>query len=192
MNNLINLTSTSNLNRNNNNNNSIRNMLESNLDNEFTFNISSYETHVNQIEMLKNEIQYGNIINMPEITVIDIIHTIISNKDASNEYEKMYVNFMNFLEFHDRQYTDKFNDLLNYILESMSEEEKQSQYKDSDGNPILLSKPRLERSYNNHFIINEIKGDDLYKLTMAVIRKIKNIRQYEQDYCTNKPSTLSH
>ena len=189
-NNTINLTTISGLNNNNNNSNSIRTMLESNLENETT-NTYSHENLINQIETLKNGIQYGSIIQMKEIDIINVLRTVISCKETSTIHENMYVDFMNFLEFHDRQYSDKFKDLVNHILENISEEEKQTLYRDEDGNPVLLSKPRLERNYNDTYMTRDIKEDDLYKLTIAVIRKMKNIRQYEQDYCINISSTSS-
>ena len=191
MNNTINLTTISGLNNNNNNSNSIRTMLESNLENETT-NTYSHENLINQIETLKNGIQYGSIIQMKEIDIINVLRTVISCKETSTIHENMYVDFMNFLEFHDRQYSDKFKDLVNHILENISKEEKQTLYRDEDGNPVLLSKPRLERNYNDTYMTRDIKEDDLYKLTIAVIRKMKNIRQYEEDYCNTKLSTVSH
>lgn len=191
MNNTINLTTISGLNNNNNNNNSIRTMLESNLENETT-NTYSHENLINQIETLKNGIQYGSIVQMKEIDIINVLRTVISCKENSTIHENMYVDFMNFLEFHDTQYSDKFKDLVNHILENISEEEKQTLYRDEDGNPVLLSKPRLERNYNDTYMTRDIKEDDLYKLTIAVIRKMKNIRQYEEDYCNTKLSTSSH
>ena len=78
------------------------------------------------------------------------------------------------------------------LLENISEAEKQTLYKDEDGNPVLLSKPRLERNYNNTYITRDIKNDNMYKLTMTIIRKMKNILHYEQDYCINISSTSSH
>lgn len=191
MNNTINLTTISGLNNNNNNSNSIRTMLESNLENETT-NTYSHENLINQIETLKNGIQYGSIIQMKEIDIINVLRTVISCKETSTIHENMYVDFMNFLEFHDTQYSDKFKDLENHILENISKEEKQTLYRDEDGNPVLLSKPRLERNYNDTYMTRDIKEDDLYKLTIAVIRKMKNIRQYEEDYCNTKLSTVSH
>ena len=190
-NNTINLTTISGLNNNNNNSNSIRTMLESNLENETT-NTYSHENLINQIETLKNGIQYGSIIQMKEIDIINVLRTVISCKETSTIHENMYVDFMNFLEFHDTQYSDKFKDLENHILENISKEEKQTLYRDEDGNPVLLSKPRLERNYNDTYMTRDIKEDDLYKLTIAVIRKMKNIRQYEEDYCNTKLSTVSH
>tara|TARA_B110000037_G_scaffold219303_1_gene284212 strand:+ start:2838 stop:3377 length:540 start_codon:yes stop_codon:yes gene_type:complete len=165
---------------------------ETEAENEATSNISSYREMSNSVEILKNGIQYGSIVQMNEFEIINILSTVISCKETSIVYERMYVDFMNFLELHDRQYSDKFNDLLDHILENMSEEEKQNQYKDEDGNPVLLSKPRLERTYNDNYITNEIKQDDLYKLIIMVIRKMKNILHYEQDYRINISSTSSH
>ena len=187
-NNTINLTTISGL--NNNNNNSIRTMLESNLENETT-NTYSHENLINQIETLKNGIQYGSIIQMKEIDIINVLRTVISCKETSTIHENMYVDFMNFLEFHDRQYSDKFKDLVNHILENISKEEKQTLYRDEDGNPVLLSKPRLERNYNDTYMTRDIKEDDLYKLTMTIIKKMKNILHYEEDYCNTKLSTAS-
>ena len=173
-NNTINLTTISGLNNNNNNSNSIRTMLESNLENETT-NTYSHENLINQIETLKNGIQYGSIIQMKEIDIINVLRTVISCKETSTIHENMYVDFMNFLEFHDTQYSDKFKDLENHILENISKEEKQTLYRDEDGNPVLLSKPRLERNYNDTYMTRDIKEDDLYKLTIAVIRKKKRL-----------------
>jgi hypothetical protein len=183
-----------------NNSNSTRSMLEyfneheteTEGENEATSNISSYREMSNRVEILKNGIQYGSIVQMKEIDIINVLRTVISCKENSTIHENMYVDFMNFLEFHDRQYSDKFKDLVNHILENISEEEKQTLYRDEDGNPVLLSKPRLERNYNNTYMTRDIKEDDLYKLTIAVIRKMKNIRQYEEDYCINISSTASH
>jgi hypothetical protein len=183
-----------------NNSNSTRSMLEyfneheteTEGENEATSNISSYREMSNRVEILKNGIQYGSIVQMKEIDIINVLRTVISCKENSTIHENMYVDFMNFLEFHDRQYSDKFKDLENHILENISKEEKQTIYRDEDGNPVLLSKPRLERNYNNTYMTRDIKEDDLYKLTIAVIRKMKNIRQYEEDYCINISSTASH
>jgi len=182
--------------------NSNRNMLEyfneneTETETEATFNISSYREMSNHVEILKNGIQYGSIAQLKEIDIINILRTVISCKETSTIHENMYVDFMNFLELHDRQYSDKFNDLLDHILENISEEEKQSLYRDDAGNPVLLSKPRLERNYNDTYMTRYIKNDNMYKLTMTIIRKIKNILHYEQDYCINISSTsttsLSH
>ena len=186
------------------NNNSNRNMLEyfnenetkTETETEATFNISSYREMSNHVEILKNGIQYGSIVQLKETDIINILRTVISCKETSTIHENMYVDFMNFLELHDRQYSDKFNDLLDHILENISEEEKQSLYKDEDGNPVLLSKPRLERNYNDTYMTRDIKNDNMYKLTMTIIKKMKNILQYEEDYCINISSTsttsLSH
>ena len=177
------------------NNNSTRSMLELFNENETetepTSNISSYREINNNVEILKNGIQYGSIVQMKEFEIINILNTVISCKETSIEHEHIYSEFMNFLELQDRQYSDKFKDLLDHIFENISEEEKQSLYKDDDGNPVLLSKPRLERTHNDNYITNEIKEDDLYKLAMTIIRKIKNILHYEQDYCINISSTSS-
>ena len=183
-----------------NNSNSTRSMLEYFNEtetetegvNEATSNISSYREMSNQVEILKNGIQYGSIVQMKEFEIINILNTVISCKETSTIHENMYVDFMNFLEFHDRQYSDKFNDLLDHILENISEAEKQTLYKDEDGNPVLLSKPRLERNYNNTYTTRDIKNDNMYKLTMTIIKKMKNILHYEQDYCINISSTSSH
>jgi hypothetical protein len=183
-----------------NNSNSTRSMLEyfneheteTEGENEATSNISSYREMSNRVEIFKNGIQYGSIVQMKEVDIINVLRTVISCKETSTIHENMYVDFMNFLEFHDTQYSDKFKDLVNHILENISEEEKQTLYRDEDGNPVLLSKPRLERNYNNTYMTRDIKEDDLYKLTIAVIRKMKNIRQYEEDYCINISSTASH
>ena len=172
------------------NNNSTRSMLELFNDNEtvneVTSDISSYIEMSNGVEILKNGIQYDNVVNMKEYTIINNIHSVIVCKDTSIEHENIYSEFMNFLEFHDRRYSDKLNDLLDHILENISEEEIQYLYKDEAGNPVLLSKPRLERTYNDNYITNEIKEDDLYKLATSVIRKMKNIIHYEEDYCINE------
>ena len=177
-----------------NNSNSTRSMLEyfNETETEPTSNISSYREINNNVEILKNGIQYGSIVQMKEFEIINILTTVISCKETSTIHENMYVDFMNFLEFYDKQYSDKFNDLLDHILENMSEEEKQNQYKDADGNPVLVSKPRLERNYNNTYMTRDIKNDNMYKLTMTIIKKMKNIRQYEEDYCINISSTSSH
>jgi len=176
-----------------NNSNSTRSMLEyfNETETEPTSNISSYREINNNVEILKNGIQYGSIVQMKEFEIINILTTVISCKETSTIHENMYVDFMNFLEFYDKQYSDKFNDLLDHILENMSEEEKQNQYKDADGNPVLVSKPRLERNYNNTYMTRDIKNDNMYKLTMTIIKKMKNIRQYEEDYCINISSTSS-
>jgi len=182
------------------NNNSNRNMLEyfnenetkTEDENEATSNISSYREMSNRVEILKNGIQYGSIVQMKEIDIINVLRTVISCKETSTIHENMYVDFMNFLEFHDTQYSDKFKDLVNHILENISEAEKQTLYKDEDGNPVLLSKPRLERNYNNTYTTRDIKHDNMYKLTMTIIKKMKNILHYEQDYRINISSTSSH
>ena len=176
-----------------NNSNSTRSMLEyfNETETEPTSNISSYREINNNVKILKNGIQYGSIVQMKEFEIINILTTVISCKETSTIHENMYVDFMNFLEFYDKQYSDKFNDLLDHILENMSEGEKQNQYKDADGNPVLVSKPRLERNYNNTYMTRDIKNDNMYKLTMTIIKKMKNIRQYEEDYCINISSTSS-
>jgi len=178
------------------NNNSTRRMLElfndNETENEATSNISSHEKLINQIETLKNGIQYGSIVQMKVFEIINILNTVISCKETSTIHENMYVDFMNFLEFHDRQYSDKFNNLLDHILENISEEENQTLYRDDDGNPVLLSKPRLERNYNDNYMTRDIKNDNMYKLTMTIIKKMKNILHYEEDYCINISSTSSH
>jgi len=177
------------------NNNSTRRMLElfndNETENEATSNISSHEKLINQIETLKNGIQYGSIVQMKVFEIINILNTVISCKETSTIHENMYVDFMNFLEFHDRQYSDKFNNLLDHILENISEEENQTLYRDDDGNPVLLSKPRLERNYNDNYMTRDIKNDNMYKLTMTIIKKMKNILHYEEDYCINISSTSS-
>jgi hypothetical protein len=172
-------------------NNIIRSILENNNVNETTYNISSCEKLIIHIETLKNGIQHGNIVDMKEYDIVNTIHSVIVCKDTSIEYENIYSDFMSFLEIHDTQNVDKFNDLLDHILENMTNEEKESFPIDSDGNTLLISKPRLERTYNDNYITTVIKNDNMYKLTMSIIKNMKNILQYENDYRVNISSASS-
>ena len=169
----------------------IRSILENNNVNETTYNISSCEKLIIHVETLKNGIQHGNIVDMKEYDIVNTIHSVIVCKDTSIEYENIYSDFMSFLEIHETQNVDKFNDLLDHILENMTNEEKESFPIDSDGNTLLISKPRLERTYNDNYITTVIKNDNMYKLTMSIIKNMKNILQYENDYRVNISSASS-
>jgi len=172
-------------------NDTIRSILENNNVNETTYNILSCEKLIIHIETLKNGIQYGNIVNMNHHDIVNTIHSTIVCKDTSIEYENIYSDFMSFLEIHETQNVDKFNDLSDHILENMANEEKELFPIDSDGNTLLISKPRLERTYNDNYITTVIKNDNMYKLTMSIIKNMKNILQYENDYRVNISSASS-
>lgn len=174
------------INRNSNN----RNLLE--IDNKSTFTIPSYIELNNMVESLKDHIQQGSIINMKEYEITNIIHSVITCKDSSIEHEKkIYIDFINFLEIYETQYQNKYNDLVKHILENLTDEETQTFPRDNNGNTMLLSKPRLERNYNDNYITSVIRDDNMYKLILSITCTMKNIFQYETDYSRTNPSTLT-
>jgi hypothetical protein len=177
----------SNSHRNSNN----RNLLEID-NNESTSNIHSYIELNNMVESLKDHIQQGSLINMKECEITNIIHSVITCKDSSIEQEsKIYIDFINFLEIYETRYQDKYNDLVKHILDNLTVEETQTFPRDNNGNILLLSKPRLERNYNDNYITSVIRDDNMYKLTLSITCTMKNIFQYETDYSRTNPSISS-
>ena len=87
----------------------------------------------------------------------------------------------NFLEIHNNQYKEKYNDLLAYVIENMSNEERNKLYKNEKGEPMLLLKPILKRQcriYNSEQVYN----DSLYKLLTNIMSQLEIIIQIENDY----------
>lgn len=154
--------------------------------NEYTSNISLI-TLKSIISSIKEEIQQGNIVKKKSYEIEDIVHLINRSRDESEEYQHICLDFINFLEIYNAQYKDKYDDLINHILENLTNDDKQACCRDHNGKIVLLSKPRLERSYNvNH----NIKNNKMYKLILSITNHIKNIVQYESDYNINNPSVL--
>ena len=52
---------------------------------------------------------------------------------------------------------------------------------DGYGNPLLLAKPMLERSYNN-IHIKHLMDEDIYRLITSIKSNMKNIVQFENQY----------
>jgi len=136
------------------------------------------------IEYLKDIIKDGNIIIMEKYDVTDIISSIVNCKTISNDYENHYNELIKFLEIYNDQYKQKYDDLLIYILENMTDEKKELLLKDTDGNPILIVKPMLKRQYNT-YISNLVLTDILYTLVSHIIIHIENIFQYEDHFINN-------
>ena len=74
------------------------------------------------------------------------------------------------MDLHIKQYNDKYNDLIEYILENMSCDEKEKMPKDNNNNVVLLARPYLERSSNMNYLDDNIRRDKIYK----TITKIKD------------------
>mgnify|MGYP000610007256 len=102
-------------------------------------------------------------------------------KDVSTEYLDSYEEFIGFLEIYETQYKEKYTDLINYILDNMTNDEKKMLPRDEYGNPVLLAKPTLERSYNN-IHIKHFVNEDIYKLMTSIKSNMKNIVQFENQY----------
>jgi len=85
----------------------------------------------------------------------------------------------------------KNNDLIEYILENMSHEEKEKMPKDNNNNVLLLAIPYLERSSNMNYLDNNIRRDKVYKTIIKIKDKLKNIFQFENQY-KNKISSNNY
>jgi len=66
-------------------------------------------------------------------------------------------------------------------LDNMTNDEKKMLPRDEYGNPVLLAKPTLERSYNN-IHIKHFVNEDIYKLMTSIKSNMKNIVQFENQY----------
>ena len=113
------------------------------------------------------------------------------NKNTSIEHIKIYSEFTKFLDLHIKQYNDKYNDLIEYILENMSCDEKEKMPKDNNNNVLLLAKPYLERSSNMNYLDLNIRRDKVYKTIIKIKDKLKNIFQFENQY-KNKISSNNY
>lgn len=170
------------------NTNEYNNHLNLNDLNVYTSGTDSYELK-GIISSIKDDIQQGNIVKKKNCEIANIVQSIIAYSDESEEYQHICLDFINFLEIYNAQYKDKYDDLINHILENLTNDDKQSCYRDHNGKIVLLSKPRLERTYNvNH----TIKNNEMYKLILSITSHIKNIAQHERDYNINISTRSLH
>lgn len=135
------------------------------------------------IEYLKDNIKDGGIIKMEKYDVTDIITSIVTCKTISNDYETHYNELIKFLEIYNDQYKKKYDDLLIYILENMTDEKKELLIKDTDGKPILIIKPMLKRQT---YVYDLVLTDILYTSISDTIIQIEKIFQMEDQYLNNK------
>ena len=133
------------------------------------------------IEYLKTNIKDGGLVKINEENINDIVTMLFTFKDVSTEYLDSYEEFIGFLEIYETQYKEKYTDLINYILDNMTNDEKKMLPRDEYGNPVLLAKPTLERSYNN-IHIKHFVNEDIYKLMTSIKSNMKNIVQFENQY----------
>lgn len=144
-------------------------------------NIITFDEYERNIEYLKTNIKDGGLVKINEENTSDIVNMLFTFKDVSTVYLHTYDEFIGFLEIYDTQYKNKHTDLINYILENMTNDEKKMLPRDEYGNPVLLAKPTLERSYNN-IHIKHLVNEDIYKLITSIKLNMKNIVQFENQY----------
>ena len=152
-----------------------------------TNHIATVAEYENNIEHLKTNIQYGGLLQLNRYNLLNMMSIIIEHKDVSAVHRRMYDEFLNFLEIYDAQYTDKHRDLIQYILDGMTDEARNRLPIDNNGNPILLVRPTLERSYSQMaYVLHNIDEDPLYRLVMSIKDTMKNINDYENQYLHNE------
>lgn len=144
-------------------------------------NIITFDEYERNIEYLKTNIKDGGLMKINEENTSDILNMLFTFKDVSTDYLHMYHEFIGFLEIYETQYKDKYTDLINYILDNMTNDEKQILPSDEYGNPMLLARPTLERSYNTMYIKN-LMNEDIYRLITSIKSNMKNIAQFENQY----------
>ena len=144
-------------------------------------NITTLDEYEKNIEYLKINIKYGGLVKINEETINDIVTMLFTFKDVSTFYLHSYEEFIGFLEIYDTQYKDKYTDLINYILENMTNNEKKLLPLDDLGVPMLIPRPILERNYNNRYIKN-VMNEDIYTLITSIKSNMKNIVQFENQY----------
>lgn len=144
-------------------------------------NITTLDEYEKNIEYLKINIKYGGLVKINEETINDIVTMLFTFKDVSTFYLHSYEEFIGFLEIYDTQYKDKYTDLINYILENMTNNEKKLLPLDDLGVPMLIPRPILERNYNNRYIKN-VMNEDIYRLITSIKSNMKNIVQFENQY----------
>lgn len=144
-------------------------------------NITTLDEYEKKIEYLKINIKYGGLVKINEETINDIVTMLFTFKDVSTFYLHSYEEFIGFLEIYDTQYKDKYTDLINYILENMTNNEKKLLPLDDLGVPMLIPRPILERNYNNRYIKN-VMNEDIYRLITSIKSNMKNIVQFENQY----------
>lgn len=150
-------------------------------DMENSSNIITHDKYERNIEYLKTNIKDGGLMKINEENTSDILNMLFTFKDVSTDYLHMYDEFIGFLEIYETQYKDKYTDLINYILDNMTNDEKQLLPLDEYGNPMLLARPTLERSYNTMYIKN-LMNEDIYRLITSIKSNMKNIAQFENQY----------
>ena len=144
-------------------------------------NIITFHEYERNVEYLKTNIKDGGLVKINEENINDIVTMLFTFKDVSTEYLDSYEEFIGFLEIYETQYKEKYTDLINYILDNMTNDEKKMLPRDEYGNPVLLAKPTLERSYNN-IHIKHFVNEDIYKLMTSIKSNMKNIVQFENQY----------
>jgi hypothetical protein len=157
-----------------------------------TNHIATVAEYENNIEHLKTNIQYGGLLQLNQHNILNMMSIIIEHKDVSAVHRRMYDEFLNFLEIYDAQYTDKYRDLIQYILHDMTDEVRNRLPIDNNGNPILLVRPMLERSYSHmSHLLHNIDEDPLYRLVMSIKHTMKNINDYENQYLRNQVNAIN-
>lgn len=151
-------------------------------------NILSLELMTKKVNYFKEKIQDGSLLRMNNYELDNNISDIITNKNTSLEHIKIYSEFAKFLDLHIKQYNDKYNDLIEYILENMSCDEKEKMPKDNNNNVVLLARPYLERSSNMNYLDDNIRRDKIYKTITKIKDKLKNIFQFENQYSKTNSS----
>ena len=101
-----------------------------------TNHIATVAEYENNIEHLKTNIQYGGLLQLNRYNLLNMMSIIIEHKDVSAVHRRMYDEFLNFLEIYDAQYTDKHRDLIQYILDGMTDEARNRLPIDNNGNPM--------------------------------------------------------
>ena len=138
-------------------------------------NIITFHEYERNVEYLKTNIKDGGLVKINEENINDIVTMLFTFKDVSTEYLDSYEEFIGFLEIYETQYKEKYTDLINYILDNMTNDEKKMLPRDEYGNPVL------ERSYNN-IHIKHFVNEDIYKLMTSIKSNMKNIVQFENQY----------
>ena len=163
------------------NRNSNRNRNFNHETNSNEMNIITYEQYKNNIEYLKDIIRDGNIMKIEEYKLSENISGIIRCKNISDKYKIYYNEFLSFLEIYNIQYKDKYENLLGYILENISRQEKKLLPVDENGNTILLLKPVLRRDSNRNYMYI-IPDDNIYNYILSIRVNVSQIFQYETQF----------
>jgi hypothetical protein len=148
------------------------------------------DIYIESVETLTEYINDDKLINVSEINMLDKLTFLIENKFISDEVNDIYNNMICSFQKYNLMYINKFNDLYEFIMESMEPEKKKTLLKNEDGDYMLLVKPILEREYHYDLYIL-IENDELYKLISSIKTNMKNVRHYENTFLYTSNNIVS-